>query len=220
MERKKASEFPQQLLDLFDGYVHGGISRRQFLDRAQNYAFGGMTAAAIFQMLKPNYAWAIQIPPDDKRIKAESAIVPSPQGNGEIKGYLVRPASSAKLPLVLVVHENRGLNPYVEDVARRLAVADFIAFAPDALTSLGGYPGDDEKGLALFGKLDRGKMTEDFLAAATWLKSRRTATASSGRSASASAAALSINSQCGWGRTSLPESRSTAPSRAPLMQQK
>ena len=172
MERKKASEFPQELLNLFGGYVHGGISRRQFLDRAQNYAVGGMTAAALFQMLKPNYAWAIQVPPDDKRIKAESATVPSPQGNGEIKGYLVRPASSAKLPLVLVVHENRGLNPYVEDVARRLAVADFIAFAPDALTSLGGYPGDDEKGLALFGKLDRGKMTEDFLAAATWLKSR------------------------------------------------
>ena len=172
MERKKASEFPQELLNLFDGYVHGGMSRRQFLDRAQNYAVGGMTAAALFQMLKPNYAWAIQVPRDDKRIKAESATVPSPQGNGEIKGYLVRPASSAKLPLVLVVHENRGLNPYIEDVARRLAVADFIALAPDALTSLGGYPGDDEKGLALFGKLDRGKMTEDFLAAATWLKSR------------------------------------------------
>jgi len=172
MERKKASEFPQELLNLFDGYVHGGMSRRQFLDRAQNYAVGGMTAAALFQMLKPNYAWAIQVPPDDKRIKAESATVTSPQGNGEIKGYLVRPASSAKLPVVLVVHENRGLNPYIEDVARRLAVADFIALAPDALTSLGGYPGDDEKGLALFGKLDRGKMTEDFLAAATWLKSR------------------------------------------------
>jgi carboxymethylenebutenolidase len=172
MERKKAFEFPQELLNLFDGYVHGGISRRQFLDRAQNYAVGGMTAAALFQMLKPNYAWAIQVSPDDERIKAESATVPSPQGNGEIKGYLVRPANSAKLPVVLVVHENRGLNPYIEDVARRLAVADFIAFAPDALTSLGGYPGDDEKGLALFGKLDRGKMTEDFLAAATWLKSR------------------------------------------------
>jgi carboxymethylenebutenolidase len=124
MERKKAFEFPQELLNLFDGYVHGGISRRQFLDRAQNYAVGGMTAAALFQMLKPNYAWAIQVSPDDERIKAESATVPSPQGNGEIKGYLVRPANSAKLPVVLVVHENRGLNPYIEDVARRLAVAD------------------------------------------------------------------------------------------------
>jgi carboxymethylenebutenolidase len=172
MHRKKASDFPQELLDLFDGYVHGGISRRQFLDRAQKFAAGGLTAAALFQMLKPNYAWAIQIQPDDKRIKAEAATVPSPQGNGSIKGYLVRPANAAKLPSVLVVHENRGLNPYIEDVARRLAIADFIAFAPDALTSLGGYPGDDEKGLALFGKLDRAKMTEDFLASANWLRAR------------------------------------------------
>jgi carboxymethylenebutenolidase len=172
MERKKASDFPQELLNLFDGYVHGGISRRAFLDGAQKFAVGGVTAAALFQMLKPNYAWAVQVPPDDKRIKAETATVPSPQGNGSIKGYLVRPASAAKLPAVLVIHENRGLNPYVEDVARRLAIADFIAFAPDALTSLGGYPGDDEKGLALFSQLDRGKMGEDFLAAAQWLKSR------------------------------------------------
>jgi carboxymethylenebutenolidase len=172
MERKKASDFPQELLNLFDGYVHGGISRRQFLDGAQKFAVGGVTAAALLQMLKPNYAWAIQVPPDDKRIKAETQTVPSPQGNGSIKGYLVRPADETKLPAVLVIHENRGLNPYIEDVARRLAVADFIAFAPDALTSLGGYPGDDEKGLALFQQLDRGKMTEDFLAAARWLKSR------------------------------------------------
>jgi len=172
MHRKKASDFPQELLDLFDGYVHGGISRRQFLDRAQKFAVAGVTAAALLRMLKPNYAWAIQIQPDDKRIKAETATVLSPQGNGSIKGYLVRPANDAKLPSVLVIHENRGLNPYIEDVARRLAVADFIAFAPDALTSLGGYPGDDEKGLALFGKLDRAKMTEDFLAAANWLRAR------------------------------------------------
>ena len=172
MERKKASDFPQELLQLFDGYVHGGISRRQFLDGAQKFAVGGVTAAALLQMLKPNYAWAIQVPPDDKRIRAETQTVPSPQGNGSIKGYLVRPEDETKLPAVLVIHENRGLNPYIEDVARRLAVADFIAFAPDALTSLGGYPGDDEKGLALFQQLDRGKMTEDFLAAARWLKSR------------------------------------------------
>lgn len=172
MHRKKASDFPQELVDLFNSYVHGGINRRQFLDRAQRFAVGGVTAAALFQMLRPNYAWAIQIQPDDVRIKAESATVPSPQGNGSIKGYLVRPANAAKLPSILVVHENRGLNPYIEDVARRLAVADFIAFAPDALTSLGGYPGDDEKGLALFGKLDRAKMTEDFLAAANWLRAR------------------------------------------------
>jgi carboxymethylenebutenolidase len=123
-------------------------------------------------MLKPNYGWAIQIQPDDKRIKSEAATVPSPQGNGSIKGYLLRPANAAELSAVLVVHENRGLNPYIEDVARRLAVADFFAFAPDALTSLGGYPGYDEKGLALFGQLDRAKMTEDFLAAANWLRAR------------------------------------------------
>ena len=172
MERKKASEFPQELLNLFDGYVHGGISRRQFLDGAQKFAVAGVTAAALFEMLRPNYAWAIQVPPDDKRIKAEYDTVPSPQGNGSIKGYLVRPANAAKLPAVVVVHENRGLNLYIEDVARRLAVANFMAFAPDALTSLGGYPGDDEKGGALFAQLDRGKMTEDFLAAAMWLKSR------------------------------------------------
>src|SRR3984957_10066939 len=170
MERKKASDFPQELLNLFDGYVHGGISRRNFLDRAQKFAVGGMTAAALFDMLKPHYAWAIQVPPDDKRIKSETATVPSPQGNGTIKGYLARPANADKLPAVLVIHENRGLNPYVQDVARRLAVANFIAFAPDALTSLGGYPGDDEKGLELFQKLDRTKMTEDFFAAATGLK--------------------------------------------------
>src|SRR5215468_5988252 len=172
MERKNASDFPQELLNLFDGYVHGGISRRQFLDRAQRFAVGGLTAAALFQMLKPNYAWAIQVPPDDKRIKSSRETVSSPQGNGSIKGYLVRPTNDAKLPVVLVIHENRGLNPYIEDVARRLAVANFIAFAPDSLTPLGGYPGDDEKALALFGQLDRGKMTEDFVAAAGWLKTR------------------------------------------------
>jgi len=172
MERKKASDFSQELLNLFDGYVHGGISRRQFLDSAQKFAVGGVTAAALLQMLKPNYAWAIQVPPDDKRIRAETQTVQSPLGNGSINGYLVRPADQTKLPAVLVIHENRGLNPYIEDVARRLAVVNFIAFAPDALTSLGGYPGDDEKGLALFQQLDRGKMTEDFLAAARWLKSR------------------------------------------------
>jgi carboxymethylenebutenolidase len=172
MERKKASEFPQELLDLFDGYVHGGLSRRDFLDGAQKFAVGGVTAAALFEMLKPNYAWAIQVQPDDRRIKSEIVTAPSPQGNGSIKGYLVRPANTEKLPAVLVIHENRGLNPYIEDVARRLATANFIAFAPDGLTSVGGYPGDDEKGAALFTKVDGAKMREDFLAAAKWLKSR------------------------------------------------
>jgi carboxymethylenebutenolidase len=172
VERKKASDFPQELLNLFDGYVHGGMSRREFLSGAQKYAVGGVTAAALLDMLKPNYAWAIQVPADDKRITAHYETVPSPQGNGSIKGYLVRPANATRLPAVLVVHENRGLNPYIEDVARRLAVANFIAFAPDGLTSVGGYPGDDEKGLALFRQVNGDKMQEDFVAAATWLRSR------------------------------------------------
>jgi carboxymethylenebutenolidase len=172
MERKKASEFPQELLDLFDAYVHGGTTRREFLDGAQKFAVGGVTAMALFEMLRPNYAWAVQVSPDDKRITANYATVPSPLGNGAIRGYLVRPAGAAKLPAVLVIHENRGLNPYIEDVARRLAVADFIAFAPDGLTAVGGYPGDDEKAAKLFAEVDAGKMMEDFFAAAMWLKSR------------------------------------------------
>lgn len=172
MERRKASDFPQELLRLLDRYVHGEISRRGFFDGAQKFASQGLSAAMLFEMLKPNYVWAIEIPPDDKRIKAETVTVPSPQGNGEIKGYLVRPANAERLPAVLVIHENRGLNPYIEDVARRLAVADFVAFAPDGLTSVGGYRGDDEKGAELFRKVDQSKMMQDFLAAATWLKAR------------------------------------------------
>ena len=172
MERKKASEFPQELLDEFHLYVHGDIDRRTFLDRARRFSVGGLSAAALFDLLKPNYAWAQQVPKDDKRIQAEYDTVPSPQGNGSIKGYLVRPAASGKHPGVLVVHENRGLNPYIEDVARRLGTENFLAFAPDGLTSVGGYPGDDEKGGALFGQVDRAKMTEDFVAAANWLKAR------------------------------------------------
>ena len=173
MERKKASDFPQGLLRLLDRYVHGEISRRDFLDGTQKFAVGGVTAAALFEMLRPNYAWAIQVQPDDSHIKAEFVTVPSPQGNGSIKAYLVRPAHAAgKIPGILVIHENRGLNPYIEDVARRLAVAGFMAFAPDGLTSVGGYPGDDEKGAQLFTQVDRAKMLEDFFAAATWLKAR------------------------------------------------
>jgi carboxymethylenebutenolidase len=172
MERKKASEFPQELLDLFDLYVHGDIDRRKFLDGAKRFATGGMTAMAIWESLRPNYAWAEQIPKDDPRIKAEFATVQSPEGNGSIRGYLVRPAKEGKKPGVLVVHENRGLNPYIQDVARRLAVEDYIAFAPDGLTSVGGYPGDDEKGGQLFAQVNRPKMIEDFIAAARWLKAR------------------------------------------------
>jgi len=177
MERKKASDFPQELLNLFDEYVHGGISRRTFLDRAQKFAIGSVTATALFEMLRPNYAWAVQVEKNDNRIKADSATVPSPKGNGSIAGYLVRPANGTeKLPVVLVIHENRGLNPYIEDVARRLAIANFIAFAPDGLTSVGGYPGDDEKGAELFAQVDRAKMLQDFLAAAAWLKSHPNST--------------------------------------------
>ena len=173
MERKKASDFPQDLLRQFDRYVHGEISRRDFLDGAQKFAVGGVTAAALFEMLRPNYAWAIQVQPDDSHIKAEFVTVPSPQGSGSIKAYLVRPAHAVgKIPGILVIHENRGLNPYIEDVARRLAVAGFMALAPDGLTSVGGYPGDDEKGAQLFTQVDRAKMLEDFFAAATWLKAR------------------------------------------------
>ena len=172
MERMKASDFPQELLDLFHEYVHGDISRRAFLEGAQKFAVGGLTAAGIFEALRPNYAFAQQVPKDDKRIKAEYVTIPSPQGNGSIKGYLVRPASGGKHPVVLVVHENRGLNPYVEDVARRLGTANFMALAPDGLTSVGGYPGDDEQGGKLFGQVNREKMTEDFVAAANWLRTQ------------------------------------------------
>lgn len=173
MERKRATDFPQGLLDLLDYYVHGEISRRQFLDGAAKYAVSGLTAMTIWESLRPNYALAEQVPQDDKRLKTEYATVPSPQGNGSIRGYFVRPANAhGKLPGVLVLHENRGLNPYIEDVTRRLGIANFLAFAPDGLTSVGGYPGDDEKGAELFRKVDENKMFEDFVACADWLKSR------------------------------------------------
>ena len=172
MERKSASDYPQELLDLFHEYQHGDIDRRTFLDRATKFAVGGLTVATIFESLRPNYAWAQQVPADDKRIKVGYETVQSPEGNGSIKGYLARPSKNGKQPAVLVIHENRGLNPYIEDVARRLALANFIAFAPDGLTSVGGYPGSDEKGAEAFRKVDGKKMTEDFVAAAMWLKAR------------------------------------------------
>src|ERR1043165_9495833 len=172
MERKQASDYPQELLDLFHEYQHGDISRRSFLDGAAKFAVGGLTVATIFESLTPNYAWAQQVAADDKRIKVGYETVQSPEGNGSIKGYLARPSKSGKHPVVLVIHENRGLNPYIEDVARRLATSNFIAFAPDGLTSVGGYPGDDERGAQLFGKVDRAKMGEDFIASARWLKAR------------------------------------------------
>ena len=169
----QATDFPQEVLDIFDHYVHGEIGRRDFLERATKFAIGGMTAAAMLDALRPNYAWAQQVKRDDSRISAEYLRYASPQGSGNMRGYFVHPANaSGKLPGIVVIHENRGLNPYIEDVARRLAVAGYVAFAPDALTPLGGYPGDDEKAAALFAKLDPAKRTEDLMAAVPFLKSR------------------------------------------------
>ena len=173
MERKKASDFDQELLNLFDQYVHGAIDRRGFLDRAGKFAVGGLTAAALLDALNPRFAEAQQVPKDDKRLKAEYVEYPSPQGSGKMRGYLARPANAAgKLPGILVVHENRGLNPHIEDIARRLALDTFMAFAPDALTPLGGYPGDEDKAREVFPKLDQAKTREDFVAAAGYLKTR------------------------------------------------
>jgi carboxymethylenebutenolidase len=173
MERKTASDYPQELLDLFDLYVHGDVDRREFMDRAKKFVTAGVTAAMLLESLRPNFAWAQQVPKDDPRLKTEQATVPSPEGNGNIRGYLVRPAKvTGKLPAILVVHENRGLNPYIEDVARRLGTENYMAFAPDGLTSVGGYPGDEDKGRALFTQVDREKMLQDFIAAARWLKAR------------------------------------------------
>src|ERR1700675_630434 len=173
MERKKASDFPPEVLKLFDGYVHGMLSRREFLDRAARFAVGGFTAAAMLESLRPNYAFAQQVAKDDARIKTEYLTYPSPQGSETMRGYYARPAKpEGKLPGVVVIHENRGLSPYIEDVARRLAVANFVAFAPDALTPLGGYPGDEEKAVKLFATLDAAKRMEDLFTAAGYLKAR------------------------------------------------
>jgi carboxymethylenebutenolidase len=173
MERKKASDYPQEVLDLFDGYVHGRMNRRDFLDRAAKYAVGGFTAAAMLESLRPNFAWAQQIAKDDKRISVEHLDYASPQGSGKMRGYLAKPAKAAgKLPGVLVIHENRGLNPYIEDVTRRLAVEGYMAFAPDALAPVGGYPGDEDKAREMFAKLDANKRFEDLYAGAGVIKSR------------------------------------------------
>lgn len=167
-------KLPPEAVELYDQFIHGEINRRDFMDGIGRFAIGGLTVAAIQAALMPNYAAAQQVAPTDPRVKTEYVTVPSPQGNGNIKGLLARPANAGtnKLPAVLVIHENRGLNPHIEDVARRFAVANFMAFAPDGLTSLGGYPGDDVKGGEMFGKVDRAKMGEDFAAAAVWLKNR------------------------------------------------
>jgi carboxymethylenebutenolidase len=179
MERKKASDFDPELLGLFHRYVHGGISRREFLDGAAKFAVGGLTATALWDMLRPNYALAQQVAKDDKRIKTEYATYPSPKGNasnGTMRGLLARPATGDKFPVVVVIHENRGLNPYIEDVVRRLAAAGFMAMGPDAIWPLGGYPSvdkygaeADEKAAAMQRPLDRGKIAEDFIAAGEFL---------------------------------------------------
>jgi carboxymethylenebutenolidase len=172
MERKTAAEFPQELLNIFDQYVHGGIDRRGFLERAAKFAVGGVTAGMLLDQLSPVFAMQ-QVKSDDPRVKGEYVSYPSPNGSEKTKGYLVKPANaSGRLPGVLVVHENRGLNPHIEDIARRIAVDNYIAFAPDALAPLGGYPGDEDKARELFTKLDQAKTREDFVAAANWLKAR------------------------------------------------
>jgi len=169
---KTAHEFDQELLTLFDAYVHGIIDRRLFLERAAKYAVGGVTAAMLLDQLSPTFAAPV-VAGDDKRVHAESLEFESPKGYVNARGYLARPAEpKGKLPGVLVIHENRGLNPHIEDIARRLATENFLAFAPDALFPLGGYPGDEDKARETFGKLDQTKTKEDFVAAAAWLKAR------------------------------------------------
>lgn len=169
--KQTANDFHPEVLKLFDSYVHGGIDRRGFLDGAARFAVGGVSAAALLEALSPKFAQAQQVAPTDARIKAESVEFESPLGYVKLRGYLVRPANAAgPLPTVLVVHENRGLNPHIQDITRRLALDNFIAFAPDALFPLGGYPGDEDKARDLFAKLDQAKTREDFVAAATWLR--------------------------------------------------
>ncbi|MBG9386678.1 dienelactone hydrolase family protein [Caenimonas aquaedulcis] len=172
--RLTASDFDQELLILFDAYVHGNLDRRGFLTRAQKFAKAGVTAAGLLAALSPDFAAGQQVKKDDPRLKTEWVSYPSPQGNGTMKGYLARPASAgaARLAPILVIHENRGLNPHIEDIARRLALDGFMAFAPDALTPLGGYPGDEDKAREALAKLDQARAQQDFLAAAAWLRAR------------------------------------------------
>jgi carboxymethylenebutenolidase len=173
MERKTAHDFDQELLVLFDAYVHGALDRRGFLDKAAKFAVGGVTAAMLLDQLSPKFLEAQVVKPEDARIKAEYVEYDSPKGSGKMRGYLARPAkASGKLPAVLVIHENRGLNPHIEDIARRLALDNFVVFAPDALFPLGGYPGEEDKARELFQKLDQPKTREDFIAAFEWLKAR------------------------------------------------
>ncbi len=169
-DRMNASDFPKEVLSLFDKYVHGLIDRRAFLDGAAKFAVGGFTAATFLDRLSPRYAWAQQVDPADERIQVGYVEYESPDGSGTMRGYMARPTGSdGPWPAVLVIHENRGLNPYIEDVVRRFAAAGFLSFGPDALTPLGGYPGNDDEGRAMQRELDRDDMTEDFVAAARFL---------------------------------------------------
>ncbi|MFN1128492.1 YghX family hydrolase [Lelliottia nimipressuralis] len=181
MTRLTAKDFPQELLDYYDYYAHGKITKREFLNLAARYAAGGVTALALFNMLKPNYALAEQVKFTDPDILPEYIHYPSPNGHGEVRGYLVKPAkTTGKVPAVVVVHENRGLNPYIEDVARRVAKAGYIALAPDGLSSVGGYPGNDEEGKVLQQKVDPTKLMNDFFAAVEFMKKHPDATGNVG----------------------------------------
>jgi carboxymethylenebutenolidase len=177
MERKTAHDFDQELLILFDAYVHGALDRRGFLDKAAKYAVGGVTAVMLLDQLSPKFAEAQVVKPDDARLKAGHVEYESPKGSGKMRGYLAQPAKAkGKLPGVLVIHENRGLNPHIEDITRRMALENFVAFAPDALFPLGGYPGTEDEARTLFQKLDQTKTREDFVAAFEWLKARKETT--------------------------------------------
>jgi len=183
----QTKKIPAEAVDLYTRFIHGEISRRDFLNGVERFAIAGLTASAIVEALMPNYALGQQVRKDDERIKASYETIPSPNGNGYVRGYLVRPFSAdsrsetpTKLPGILVIHENRGLNPHTEDVARRFALQNFMAFAPDLLTSAGGYPGDDYKGGQLFTKIDPAKRTQDLVAAALWLKARSDGTGNIG----------------------------------------
>lgn len=168
-ERKRAEDFPREVLNLFDQYVHGMIDRRGFLDGARKFAVGGLTALGMLEALRPRYAWARQVDPDDPGIRAEYVEYPSPDGSGTMRGYMARPSAGGRNPAVLVIHENRGLNPYIEDVVRRMGAAGFLALGPDALTPLGGYPGNDDDGREMQSRLDRDTMVADFEAGARFL---------------------------------------------------
>ena len=177
MTRMTAKDFSPDLLELYDFYAHGKISKREFLEKAGRFTLGGLTASAVLAMMKPNYALAEQVSFTDPDIVADYVTYPSPDGHGEVRGYLVRPAKAeGKVPAVVVVHENRGLNPYIEDVARRVAKAGFVALAPDGLTSLGGYPGNDDAGRELQSKVDPVKLMNDFFAAIDWMKTHEAST--------------------------------------------